>query len=645
MSQPLLRLRGVGRRYGHGEAQVTVLHDIDLDIAAGEFVVIVGQSGSGKSTLMNLLGCLDRPSTGRYEIRGRDVAHCSADELARLRRETFGFIFQRYHLIPSLTALENVEVPAVYAGLAPAERHRRAAALLADLGLAERGAHRPSELSGGQQQRVSIARALMNEGAVILADEPTGALDSDSGHSVLDILHRLHAQGRTIIVVTHDADIARQGQRLVRLRDGRIIEDRRLSDGDGTPADTPPAQHTPSWLDVLRESLAMALRTINGNRLRAALTMLGIIIGVSSVVAMLGIGQGAQLEVAEQIEALGVDLLTIRAGERRMRFGRGDTRSLVAGDVDAIATLPGVAAVVPESEASLVARRDGLDSQTTAIGTGPAAPQVRDWPLARGQFFTEDHEQRMAQVAVLGATTASNLFGDADPVGEYLLLGNSPFLVIGVMQAKGVTAGGWRDRDDQVWMPSRSLSARFTGQPWYQSVVVKVAPGHDMATVADQVDALLLTRHGRRDYFVMRSDEIIETRGATQRTFGILLGAIAVISLLVGGIGVMNIMLVSVTERISEIGIRMAVGARPRDLLAQFLVEALLLCFIGGALGVALGLGSGWAMQALGGWRVAIGSGPVLLAFACAFLTGIVFGFLPARKASQLTPVDALARE
>jgi macrolide transport system ATP-binding/permease protein len=645
----LLSLRGVSRSYGSGEARVTVLHDINLDIRRGEFVVIVGQSGSGKSTLMNILGCLDQPSSGEYRIRDQATEHCDADALARLRRETFGFIFQRYHLVANLNALENTEIPAIYAGQPVAARHARAAALLAELGLSERAHHKPSELSGGQQQRVSIARALMNNGEVILADEPTGALDSESGHSVLDILHRLHAQGHTIIVVTHDAEVAQQGQRRVRLLDGRVVEDCQVSDEPAptTVATPAPGMHRdPSWFDVLRESLTMAMRTIAGNRLRAALTMLGIIIGVSSVVAMLGIGQGAQVEVAEQIEALGADLLTIRAGERRMRGRGGETRTLVAGDVSALTRLPGVAAVIPESDVGVVVRYDNIDAQSTAVGTGPDAPFVRDWGLSHGVFFTPEHEQRMAQVVVLGADTADNLFGRRNPVGEYLLVNNSPFLVIGVMEAKGVAAGGgWRNRDDQVWMPSRSLAARISGQPWYQSVVIKVAPGHTMAEVAERADALLLSRHGRRDFNIMRSDEIIETRSATQRTFAVLLGAIAVISLLVGGIGVMNIMLVSVTERISEIGIRMAVGARPRDVLAQFLVEALVLCFLGGAIGVALGLGSAWAMQAFGGWRVVIGAGPVILAFSCAFLTGVIFGFLPARKASRLTPVDALTRE
>lgn len=645
MTEPLLSLRGVTRDYGHGDGRVTALNGVDLDIHRGEFVVIAGQSGSGKSTLMNILGCLDWPTAGSYRVKGQAVADLSADALANLRRETFGFIFQRYHLVPSLNALENAEIPAIYAGLPLQRRHARATELLSTLGLGNRLHHRPGELSGGQQQRVSIARALMNGAEVILADEPTGALDSESGRSVVDILHQLHAQGHTIIVVTHDPDIARQGQRLVRLKDGRIIEDRAVTAADPHRLAEAPLRGESYPMSLVQESLKMAWRALVGNRMRTLLTMLGIIIGVGSVVAMLGIGAGAQARLMEQIEAFGAHLLYVVPGTRVTRAAGGDVRTLTAGDVSAIARLRGVEAAVPESNSSVIVRHGNRDAQVGAVGTGPAAPVVRNWQVARGTFFTGDHERRYAQVVVLGATTATNLFPDADPIGEYVIINNAPFLVLGVMRAKGVGDGAFRDLDDYVWLPSTTFGARVSGAQWLDIIIVRVASGQRLSTIEPRVAHVLRTRHGREDFTIHDPTGDIETANEAQRTFTLLLGSIAAISLLVGGIGVMNIMLVSVTERISEIGIRMAVGARPRDVMAQFLTEALVVCFAGGLIGITLGIAGGYALTLLGDWRMVLGPQPIVLAFACAFLTGVIFGFLPARKAASLAPVDALARE
>lgn len=298
----LLRLSGVGRHYGSGEARVTALAGVDLEIHAGEFVAIVGQSGSGKSTMMNILGCLDRPNTGRYEVLGRDVASLGPDELAALRRDAFGFVFQRYNLLTDATAAENVEIPAAYAGLGKRERRGQALKLLGKLGLADRGDHRPGQLSGGQAQRVAIARALVNDAPVILADEPTGALDSQSGRDVLALLENLNAEGRTVILITHDPGIAAHAHRIIELRDGKVIAD--------TSKQVDAARRPPAALGTRRalglasevgEAVKMALRSMRSNLFRTSLTLLGVVIGVAAVIAMLAIGDGSKQDVLDRI--------------------------------------------------------------------------------------------------------------------------------------------------------------------------------------------------------------------------------------------------------------------------------------------------------------------------------------------------------
>ena len=321
VNPPLLELRGVTRTYTSGGTPLTVLTDVSLTIESGEFVAIMGTSGSGTSTLMNIIGCLDKPTIGTYAIRGVDAASLKNDALAALRRDTFGFIFQRYNLMSDLTAVENTEVPAVYRGVGTVAREAHASALLRDLGLGDRLKHHPNQLSGGQQQRVSIARALMNGGPVILADEPTGALDSQGGKEVMAILQELHAEGHTIIVVTHDSEIAAYAHRIVRIADGRITSDE-AQPGDAT---VQPQNLLPTNMDatpgaaVITETLKMAWRSLLHNRMRSALTMLGIIIGVASVIALMAIGNGAKQDVLDRIQAMGTDLLTIERGPPNAR--------------------------------------------------------------------------------------------------------------------------------------------------------------------------------------------------------------------------------------------------------------------------------------------------------------------------------------
>jgi macrolide transport system ATP-binding/permease protein len=645
MPPALLELKAVCRTYTDGEP-LTVLKDVTLEIRSGEFVAIMGASGSGKSTLMNIIGCLDSPSAGTYSIRGIDVAGLNGDALAALRRDTFGFIFQRYNLMSDLSAIENAEVPAVYRGVGKAERKAHAGQLLVDLGLGDRLNHNPGQLSGGQQQRVSIARALMNGGPVILADEPTGALDSTGGKEVMAILENLHGLGHTIIVVTHDTDIAAYAHRLVRIVDGRITSDEMQKGETGTLLQAgEPEKAAGPGAAVLGESLKMAMRSLLHNRMRTVLTMLGIIIGVASVVALMAIGNGAKQDVVERIQAMGTDLLTIMRGPPAVRASAEIVTTFLPEDLPFIAGVPGVSMAVPETNLSSLLRFGNQDLTVTAVGTGDKFPEVHDWPPQAGVFFSAEHVKGYAQVVALGQTVVKNLFPpETNPLGQYVLIGSAPFLVIGVLSSKGLTPRG-DDMDNSVWLPYTTAGARIFGQRFFNDIVVRVKTDADMTAVQAGLHALMMKRHGKEDFNIRNQADTIAQADETQNTLTYLLAAIAVISLVVGGIGVMNIMLVSVTERTREIGIRMAIGARGFDVLFQFLTEAVVVCFIGGIAGVVAGFGGGLATSAIAGWRVIFTAAPVAIAFACAFLTGIVFGYLPARKASQLNPIEALARD
>ncbi|MGR8978778.1 MAG: MacB family efflux pump subunit [Gammaproteobacteria bacterium] len=641
---PLLELEGICRRYRSGENTILALQDVSLRIWPGEFVAIIGQSGSGKSTLMNILGCLDRPSSGNYRVLGQDVAGLGPDDLAALRRTTFGFVFQRYNLLGSETAEENVEIPALYAGIDKSDRRKRARKLLDDLGLGDRCEHRPAQLSGGQQQRVAIARALMNNPEVILADEPTGALDSQSGLDVLALLEKLHRTGRTILLITHDQQVASHAERVIQISDGRISEDsapdrEAPAFSSGNPVD---AGGAGVWADI-GEAVKTAVRALRVNLFRTALTLLGIIIGVAAVITMLAVGQGSQQQVLEQIRAMGTNILSIRPGAPGLR-GSGDVATLTPADAEAIQELANVEATISERYARLTVRFGNIDYATTVQGVTPDFTKARDWPVAKGDFFNDRDMRRYAPVAVLGQTVEKLLFPDgSDPVGRYILIHNIPFEVIGLMSAKGASSYG-TDQDDTVIVPITTGLIRLFGQNYLNGVTVRVKDVNLIEQTQQEISELLLARHQTEDFRIRNMASILDAATATQSTLTTMLGAVAAISLLVGGIGVMNIMLVSVTERTREIGVRMAVGARRRDILLQFNTEAAVVCTLGGVLGVALGFGAGFGIRMFD-VPVVFSSFPAILAFSCAFATGLIFGYLPARKAALLDPVAALASE
>jgi macrolide transport system ATP-binding/permease protein len=643
----LLSLRDVTKTYENGGLSVEVLHGISLDIEAGEFVAIIGQSGSGKSTLMNILGCLDQPTSGDYRIDGVPVSDFDGDELAGLRRRTFGFVFQSYNLIPTASARENVEVPAIYAGLPARARQERADMLLGSLKLGDRLDHRPNQLSGGQQQRVSIARALMNGGRVILADEPTGALDSQSGEEVMALLRRMNEDGHTVILITHSREVAEAADRLIEIRDGRIIADRNRkprASGEAAAGLQKAVKEGSAAIADISEAVKMAFRALRANLFRTVLTLLGIVIGVGSVVAMLAIGTGAQNSVLDRISAMGSDLLLVRPSMANFRGGGSAPVTLIPSDADAILEVPNVTFAVPEMTSSVTVRYGNIDYQTTANGTVPAFPRAKSWKVASGEFINQDDMDTYAPVVVLGQTVAKTLFADGgNPLGQYVLVNKIPFQVIGVMAEMGASAGG-NDQDDTMLVPLSTGSMRLFGQRNVRTITVQVEDAAAIDATQDAIQTLLNQRHKAEDTQITNMSSVREAFTETSNTMKLFLGSVAAISLLVGGIGVMNIMLVSVRERTREIGVRMATGARRRDILFQFLIEALVVSAIGGAIGVVLGLSVGGLAQIFG-LPVSFTVGPVALAFACSFLTGLVFGYLPARNASHLQPAVALSAD
>lgn len=640
---PLIELKGIRKVYQSGELAVEVLHGIDLSIQQGEFVAIMGTSGSGKSTLMNILGCLDKPTKGTYLFMGEDVSNFGKDDLARLRREEFGFIFQSYNLIGTATAAENTEVPAIYAGVPHHSRRERALELLDELGLKDRTHHRPSQLSGGQQQRVSIARALMNGGRIILADEPTGALDSRSGTEVMKLLGELSEKGHTIILITHERRIAEFADRVIEISDGNILSDTEIKIAEKKPDIFRPEPEKISQFTEIAEAAKTAVRALKSNVFRTILTLLGIVIGVASVITMLAIGDGAKQTVVDRISSMGSNLMNVRPGAPNMR-GRVNVVTLVPDDVKALQNLPNVLAAVPEQESSVTVRFENSDHRTRINATSPDYIVARDWKVASGSFFNKEDEDLYATVAVIGKTVQDAIFTRGDPIGKYILLNNIPFQVIGVMGEMGAGIGG-SDQDDIIFVPYTTGSLRLTGQNYLRNITVAVVDTSIINETQDAVFETILAMHGGVEDFQIRNmASLIESVSETQNTMTILLGSIAAISLLVGGIGVMNIMLVSVTERTREIGIRMATGARMRNILQQFLIEAVTVSALGGLIGVGAGLGTA-SLVSFFGTPVKYEMAPVLIAFGCAFATGLVFGYLPARKAASLNPVNALASE
>ncbi|MFG6466988.1 ABC transporter permease [Roseateles sp. BYS87W] len=670
---PLIELKDVARHYQLGEIDVPALDGVSLSIEAGEFVAIMGQSGSGKSTLMNVLGCLDNPTRGSFHIDGQDAGTLGADELAALRRERFGFIFQRYHLLPHLDARGNAALPAVYAGVGVGARLARARALLERLGLGERLHHRPNELSGGQQQRVSIARALMNGGQIILADEPTGALDSASGAEMLRLLRELHERGHTIILVTHDAAVAAHARRVIELKDGKVVAD------SGTPPDhTPvppqlsdaPPVHQGGRLRRLqvqwREAVATALLALRGNRLRTALSMLGISIGIASVVSIVALTSAARDSIETDLSSLISGRIPVWRGNPGLPPG-AVPQPFRPHEIDSLRALPGVKGVTLNRQMQLTARHQSRDAMLEAVGGDPNTLKARKLKLVQGRYFNAMDFETRSQVAVIDEKSRDALFKKGEsPLGQLVFvnpmggMGDAavaqpgmpppptaalPFTVVGVVASEGgaFSFGSWLG---QLYLPqttfARKLDARADVDNFDVLLDLTVPPQQ----VREQIVHRLKALHGREDFGTWNGEEEFRKFQGVTSAMAALFAGVAAISLLVGGVGVMNIMLVSVSERTREIGIRMAIGARQADVRLQFLIEAVVLCCLGGLVGVALSWLAAQAVNAVQTHlHVTVSWAALGVAFAVSSAVGLVFGTLPARRAAALSPVDALARE
>jgi macrolide transport system ATP-binding/permease protein len=653
---PIIEVGGLTKVYGEGESEVRALAGVSLEIRRGEFVAIMGQSGSGKSTFMHLLGCLDQPTSGSYRLVDKEVAGLSRDQLAAIRSRQIGFVFQSFNLLSRTNALENVELPMVYAGASREEREKRSSVLLEEVGLASRMNHKPNELSGGQQQRVAIARSLANGAPLLMADEPTGNLDSASSIEILNLFRRLNREsGITIILVTHSTEIAAWADRIISFKDGLVIDDKPTA--GAMPLESKPRMDQAAGQRKQGISPTVLVRTawkaLRRNVSRSLLTMLGIIIGVAAVIASMAIGSGAQAAVLKQLETLGTNLVVITPGSIStggVQLGSGTRTTLQPSDVDAIsANVPGIAAVSPYSQTSSQVIAGGLNWLTVIVGTNTGYPQVGNWTIALGRFFSTSEVSSVSKVAVLGSTVAANLFPAGNAVGSVITIKSVPFTIIGVLESKGQTGFG-RDQDDVVMVPITTHQQRLSGQTWVNSIQVSAASPDAVDEVVDATERLLRLQHHlsprQQDDFTIRNvANVQQVRMATTQTQSLLLAAVAIVSLVVGGIGIMNIMLVSVSERTREIGLRMAVGARSRDIQLQFLIEALSMAIAGGIIGVAFGIAVSDITSALAHWPTVITAFSIVLGLICAAGTGVVFGYYPAQRAAALNPIDALRYE
>ncbi len=651
----MIELSGIHKTYRMGDVDVRALRGVSLTIEPGEFVAIMGPSGSGKSTLMHVLGLLDVPDAGSYRIHGQEVGRLSDDELAALRSRAIGFVFQQFNLLSRTTALENVALPLLYAANGTSTDDARA--LLQEVGLGQRISHKPNQLSGGQQQRVAIARALINHPSMILADEPTGNLDSASAEEIMAILRTLNQRGITLVLVTHESEIAGQAQRVIRMRDGQIQSDERLRESSSTPRPSSAAdaiQPVPSSLTwrELQAHLQQAVRALRANRVRTIFSMLGILIGVAAVVAMLALGSGARRSIESQLASMGSNLLVVRPGSRQVRgvtLEAGAVTRLTIDDARAIQSeLPAVVRVAPSVSGRGQVSSGNKNWNTQVLGTTPEYAISRASAPVVGRFFTEEEERARARLVVLGQTVVRELFGEASPIGEPILINRVPFQVIGVLPEKGATT--WRDQDDVLVMPLSTAMRRLLGKDYVDSIDVEIADASQLADAEGAIRDVIIRRHhlppSREDTFDVRNmAELQAALSETSRTMSWLLASIAAISLLVGGIGIMNIMLVSVTERTREIGLRKAVGAKRHDILSQFLIEAVVISLVGGVAGILLGCAITLAMATLAGWATALSLWSIVLAVGFSAAVGIIFGLWPARQAASLNPIDALRYE
>lgn len=652
----IIELKKINKYFGEGENRVHILKDISIEIEEGDFIAIIGQSGSGKSTLMNIIGCLDKATNGSYRISDREIIKFSKDELSQLRQQKFGFIFQKYNLIASLTAQENVALPSIYAGLSEKARNERAKELLEKLELENKLKNKPNELSGGQQQRVSIARALMNGGEIILADEPTGALDSKSGETVMEIITNLHREGHTIILVTHDKNIAEYANRVIEIKDGEIYKDSVKEEILPVPNKKIIKPHMEEinkknlkgsinfHKNQMSESLKMSVNAIVTHKMRSLLTMLGIIIGIASIICVVALGNGSQQKILANINSLGTNTLDIHNGEGRGDRNADKKRNLVIKDADFLKKQFYVESVTPNinDSGTLIYKNNSVTA--TLRGVGDEYFSIKGLTVDSGSKFSKEDVSENKQVVLIDENTKEQLFSGEDPVGKIILYDKRPLKIIGTVVTSSNMA--MSSSDLVLYAPYTTTMNKITGDSHINSITLKIKDIVDMQAAEKNVVNILKIRHGKKDFFVMNIDTLKKTIESTTNAMKLLISCIACISLVVGGIGVMNIMLVSVTERTKEIGIRMAIGAKQSNILQQFLIEAILICFIGGAIGVVISISFGSLFNAFTDkFTMMFSYFSIVVSVLCSTIIGIVFGYLPAKNASELDPINALSRE
>jgi len=652
----MITLENVTKTYQMGETTVNALRGVSLRIERGEFVSLIGASGSGKSTLLHMIGLLDRPDTGILRINNRDTAELPDDEVSKLRSETIGFVFQQFHLLKRMTAFDNVELPLIYAK--GDQRSADPASLLDRVGLGDRSHHKPNELSGGQQQRVAIARALVRRPSIVLADEPTGNLDSKSGAEIMSLLRELHAEGLTVVLVTHEPSIAAAADRTIRVHDGQVVEDVRKPVTAVKPAPQP-ITAVPELLlsrqvqwNLFLLNFQQAARGLWSNKLRTCLSALGIIIGVAAVIVMLALGHAAQVSVQRQIAMLGSNRLVITPNSQNtggVRQKAGAVSRLTLEDAMGIdGRVPTVAAVSGNVRGGVQAVYGHNNVSTTLQGSMPGYTTVWSAQPVYGRFFTLDECRERARVAVIGTTVCTNLFGSENPIGKTIEINHIPFLVIGILPLKGTSNGD--DVDDQIIVPLQTAMYRVLGKKFVDWIDTSASDSNVVDETMDKLQDLTqewphIPGVTTNSYRVFNTAAVAQAFKAVTSTISLMLAGVAAISLVVGGIGIMNIMLVSVTERTREIGLRKALGARRRDIQAQFLIESVTLCLGGGFLGIAIGWGITLGIGAFQG--VWMNPSFISIVLSCGFsvAVGIGFGYWPAVLASRLDPIEALRYE
>lgn len=641
----MIKLENISKTFQFGENEICALKNINLTIQKGEFVAIMGQSGSGKSTLMNILGALDTPSSGSYFIDGREISRFDLDELAMLRSKKFGFVFQRYNLISTLNSMQNVALSAVYAGVEKSVREAKANEILSDLGLGDKTQNLPNKLSGGQQQRVSIARALINGGEIILADEPTGALDSKSGIKVMEIIKNLHEKGHTIILVTHDSSIAGWANRVIEIKDGKILSDTKKSElkFELKEQNLPQKREFSANFDRFKESFKMSISSIFAHKLRSILTMLGIIIGVMSVICVIALGKGSQEQIMSSIKRIGTNTIEIFPGSGFGDMRSGRIKTLTRDDASYLAKQNFLDYSTPNTNTSGVITYANKNINGSLRGGGKDSLAVNGITLQSGRTFSADDIENSRAVVIIDQNAKNELFADENPIGKTIFFNRRPLSIIGIAAPNDAFGSSENVR---IYAPYTSVINNITGDRYIHSITVKVKDDIDSQAAEERVKKLLSQKHGKSDFFTFNSDTIKQTIESTTQTMQLLIASIAAISLIVGGIGVMNIMLVSVTERTKEIGIRMAIGARKSDILQQFLIEAVLLCVLSGIIGVILAFFAGEIFNWLNlDFVMRFSVAPVVLSLVASSAIGIIFGYIPALQASKLNPIDALLQE